>query len=222
MDALKLPRGTHSITLPAGSELVVDRIYIRQDAPSFESVTFIVKDHPDIDVIGQRFWVKLPDANTIDGTHTSSGNPIGFGASAYRTLAKAKVDPTIIEKAKRRKEAKAEVDSIREQLVIELQISQWDNNLKHIRSHMDGMINSCYMRYKNHNWIACMLSSDSFKDRHLSYLTSERYWVCSKSKKQNDGSIVRDFFIESFFEKKDGGFQVTSKDGKLISVTPIP
>lgn len=48
-------------TLPAGTELTVRRIYIRQGQAGFDSVTFSV-------LIGKRqhrFWVKLEDANSI-------------------------------------------------------------------------------------------------------------------------------------------------------------
>ena len=53
-------------SLPAGTVLVVDRIYIRQGAADFDSITFRVKkgEHPDKKIWG-RFWVKLGDANRI-------------------------------------------------------------------------------------------------------------------------------------------------------------
>lgn len=65
------------VTLPAGTKLKVQRIYIRQGQKSFDSVTFSVTGLPaDIaereprmgkkkpSALG-RFWVKLDDANKI-------------------------------------------------------------------------------------------------------------------------------------------------------------
>ena len=54
------------VSLPSGTVLVVDRIYIRQGAADFDSISFRLKkgDHPDKKVWG-RFWVKLGDANRI-------------------------------------------------------------------------------------------------------------------------------------------------------------
>lgn len=72
--------GTREITLPAKTELVVDRIYIRKGAPSYDSITFYIEGCPD-EAFSQgkkkssggfggkgraRFWVKLKDANKID------------------------------------------------------------------------------------------------------------------------------------------------------------
>jgi hypothetical protein len=49
------------ISLPAGTQLKVERVYIRQGAPEYDSVTFRI--------VGQknaRFWVRLEDANKIE------------------------------------------------------------------------------------------------------------------------------------------------------------
>jgi hypothetical protein len=50
--------------LPVGTILTVRRIYIRQGAKSYDSVTFSIHSCPD--KIKGRFWVKLYDANTIE------------------------------------------------------------------------------------------------------------------------------------------------------------
>lgn len=49
------------VTLAAGTQLVVDRIYIRAGSASFNSVTFRAK----IDKKSIRFWAKLKDVNKI-------------------------------------------------------------------------------------------------------------------------------------------------------------
>ena len=57
-------------TLPAGIVLSVDRIYIKKPSPEYNSMTFrILKKciHNPPHFAGQRFWVKLDDANNIEG-----------------------------------------------------------------------------------------------------------------------------------------------------------
>jgi len=49
-------------TLPAGTELIVRRYYIRLGQSAFDSVTFSVK----VGKKSHRFWVKLADANNIE------------------------------------------------------------------------------------------------------------------------------------------------------------
>lgn len=54
-------RLTWPVTLPSGTELVVDRIYIRAGVEDFNSLTFRTK-------MGKksiRFWAKLADVNKI-------------------------------------------------------------------------------------------------------------------------------------------------------------
>jgi len=51
-----------STTLPAGTELIVDRIYIRKGKSDYSSITFRAK----IGEKSQRFWAKLDDCNRIE------------------------------------------------------------------------------------------------------------------------------------------------------------
>lgn len=51
-------------TIPAGTVLSVDRIYIRQGAKDFDSITFRIKKEGS--KAGCRFWVPLDQANTIE------------------------------------------------------------------------------------------------------------------------------------------------------------
>lgn len=58
----------HDITLPAGTSLTIDRIYIRKGASAFDSVTFNLINHPGKSKKGfgrVRFWAKLDDVNRI-------------------------------------------------------------------------------------------------------------------------------------------------------------
>lgn len=57
------------VTLPQGTTLVVDRVYIRRgkDMDKFDSITFKVeKGCPDKRFDKCRFWVKLREANKIE------------------------------------------------------------------------------------------------------------------------------------------------------------
>jgi hypothetical protein len=66
-----------TITLPKGTVLAVDRIYIRKGASDFSSITFFAKGLGETEVKNrwsgrttkwkaQRFWAKLSDCNQID------------------------------------------------------------------------------------------------------------------------------------------------------------
>jgi len=53
-------------TFPKGTELKVDRIYIRQGAQAYSSITFRTVSHPiDNKFAKKRFWAKLHDVNKI-------------------------------------------------------------------------------------------------------------------------------------------------------------
>jgi hypothetical protein len=65
-------RSCHPLTLPAGTLLTIDRIYIRKGQESFDSVTFWLKAKlVPITINGRplkksvRFWAKLDDVNMI-------------------------------------------------------------------------------------------------------------------------------------------------------------
>ena len=66
-----------SVTLPRGSVLIVDRIYIRQNNEEFDSISFMLKSMPNATKIAKnmpgksaktlgRFWAKLDDCNGIN------------------------------------------------------------------------------------------------------------------------------------------------------------
>lgn len=52
-------------TIPRGSCLIVDRIYIRGRNRNYDSITFRMDGSPDKRITKGRFWVKLKDANKI-------------------------------------------------------------------------------------------------------------------------------------------------------------
>jgi hypothetical protein len=56
---------SHTVTLPVGTVLKIDRVYIRKGASDYSSLSFFIKKHNDKDFVGKRFWAKLSDVNTI-------------------------------------------------------------------------------------------------------------------------------------------------------------
>jgi hypothetical protein len=57
------------VTLPAGTEITLDRLYIRKGISDYSSATFNLNatNHPALDVKGRkRFWAKLQDVNRIE------------------------------------------------------------------------------------------------------------------------------------------------------------
>jgi hypothetical protein len=54
------------VRIPRGTELVVNRIYIRKRANDFDSYTFVIpNDKPEGFGRQQRFWVKLEEVNKM-------------------------------------------------------------------------------------------------------------------------------------------------------------
>ncbi len=64
--------GPSPVTLPKGTILQVDRIYIRKGSSDYSSITFYAKELPSVvkTAFGKpncaRFWAKLSDCNTIE------------------------------------------------------------------------------------------------------------------------------------------------------------
>lgn len=54
------------VTFPKGTRLKVARIYVRQGAEDFDSITFTINQHPTDKKLKARFWCKLNDANKIE------------------------------------------------------------------------------------------------------------------------------------------------------------
>ena len=75
-EAAKIGKPSIQVTLPKGTELIVDRIYIRKGASDYSSITFRTNSLGSFDVPNSsyrktktkkslRFWVKLQECNTI-------------------------------------------------------------------------------------------------------------------------------------------------------------
>lgn len=58
---------TAEVTIPVGSVLAIDRIFIRKGMNDYSSLTFFLKAHPDkVFKKKPRFWAKLVDCNKIE------------------------------------------------------------------------------------------------------------------------------------------------------------
>jgi hypothetical protein len=79
--ASEIKKSSLTVTLPAGTILAIDRIYIRKGASDFSSITFYAKELGEVTMPGskwswenkkpikrkaQRFWAKLTDCNNIE------------------------------------------------------------------------------------------------------------------------------------------------------------
>ncbi len=70
------------VTLPKGTVMKVIRVYIRQDFQEFDSVTFRIWECPsNPDLIKERFWVKLEDANCLDAKWEARSVPVRVGGT---------------------------------------------------------------------------------------------------------------------------------------------
>ena len=66
---LSTPYKSTKVTLLKGTILKVDRIYIRKRREDFSSLTFYIKESPNVELKGKkrlRFWAKLSDVNNIE------------------------------------------------------------------------------------------------------------------------------------------------------------
>ena len=77
------------VTMPKHTVLIVKRIYIRQGAKDFDSLTFRVFDSPDKKYKKCAFWAKLYDANNIHFTP--------FETAKMKALKKEKAEKQDIE-----------------------------------------------------------------------------------------------------------------------------
>lgn len=59
-------KNSYTCVLPAGTELIVARVYIRNGAEEYSSLTFRIDDCPFKTWRKKRFWAKLRDVNRIE------------------------------------------------------------------------------------------------------------------------------------------------------------
>jgi len=210
-------------TLPAGTELVFDRVYIRQDKDEFASVTFVIKEHPTRDdMVGERFWVKLDDANRLEIELTGSDNPVGgFAKATYQALLQARRSP---EAAKRQEDASASRKALAaaRDYARELcsAMSSLNRSSFEVQLHVEGIINAVLadephvsttraqdVRWKMTNPPRTKASMESWH---------------SRSTVNKDGSVTRDLRFVWRTKKKYAGFRLTMSGTEVTSCVLLP
>ena len=88
--------GWKTITMPAGTVLQIDRIYLRKGSEDFDSLTFLLVDSPDEKLkpwkrikpgakaalnAALRFWAKLPDVQGVPISWLTEPAAFGFCAA---------------------------------------------------------------------------------------------------------------------------------------------
>lgn len=203
------------VRLPQGTELVVDRIYIRQTASDYASVTFIIKDCPIFDWIGERFWAKLEDVNRMDATPTSTGNPVGGVVKLrYKTDAKAKTDPSIQKKRDAKKLSDAELAVARQacsDFVVAAKAGadarHVDQIIQRINSDLGSQHYSYYVRPRMESGYGAR--------------KSDVVWACESTKlDESTGNKTRRMRF-AYYGKKYAGFDVVTNGTTFVSITPI-
>ena len=210
--------------LPAGTELVFDRIYIRQDKDEFASVTFIVKDHPTRDdLVGERFWVKLDDANRLELDWTDSDNPVGgFPKTKYQALMRERRAPAEQEKRFAANAAKVELAAARA-YVRELcdQSSHLNRSSFEVQQHVDGIIRDVLQAHWPSQAAGARQSHLRPSDVrfrmtcHIQRKGDPERWH-SRSTNNPDGTVTRDLRF-TYDGKKFGGFRLTMRGSDVIS-----
>lgn len=211
-----------TVTFAVGTELVFDRIYIRQGKgmDDFASVTFIIKEHADEKLVGERFWVKLDQANKLDISPTTSDNPVGgFAKQRYKSKIKDRNDPTgaakKVAKATQAKASKEELEAVREACRRECA----DPKSKHAQ-HVQDIIIAVAKHGKNKTPRPAFYSWTHIRECMTapSYNGIPTVW-CSTTgtEKCADGTKVRN--MSFWFDNRHwGGFQVHVKDGAVTDV----
>lgn len=217
------------VTIPAGAELVFDRIYVRQNNDEFASVTFIIKDHPDDSLVGERFWAKLEDVNDIDALLMSTDNPVGGLAKAqYRALLAAQKNPEVAQKAAKAKASRDDLEAVRTEVRETVRMSAHllrpnplTRFIRNIVLRVSSQDRGDIHRSANESYVIdCMVSEPCrFRPEH---------WQVAATRSNPDGSTERDM---QFVWKKNrfdpatarfGGFTVTTRDGRVVAMAMLP
>jgi hypothetical protein len=208
------------VTFPAGCQIVFDRIYIRQDSGDYTSVTFIIKEHPIFNYIGERFWVKLPDANKIEATHISENNPVGgFAKARYKAEAKSKVDPAFKQAAEDRKTAKEALEAARRACSEEVA----SNNAGPIAAHVDAIIREVV----NHSASVRNYYANDARGVRNMMISGEMYrrnrsgnvWTIDSTKNDVAAGLTTRNIRFCLDGRKFGGFTVISRGTEIMGIS---
>ena len=222
-----------SLLIPKNTELVFDRIYVRQGADDFASCTFIIKEHPSDDFVGERFWAKLEDVNNIECDTTTTDNPIGgFAKAGYKYALKAKKDPSLLTKSTKSKLSKEELESARTE--IEMLCSktspftmQKPALFNHIGTIVNSVIDNLHKIHTAHSGNSSYkfnrTGHEQFVRHAMNYddwrHSKNKNWICVATRKNKDGSTSRDFSFMYSDSTRYDGFTVLSHGCKVIDIS---
>lgn len=214
------------VIMPKGTELVTDRIYIRQDKDDFASVTFMIKTHSNERFIGERFWAKLEEVNEILATPTSTGNPVGgFAKAKYKAAVKEKNDPSFTKKREERKRQKSELDNARMAIVNAVSEFKFQDHVTKILDQAIAYIKIDHAKYSAPLAFNEATERQSVKNGMVWGLrkVGDR-WACRATRKTEAGT-ERDFTLSmSNFGSKErpiAGFTVLSHGPDVVSVKEL-
>lgn len=233
-DGMRPLKKSTDVTFPKGAELVVDRVYIRQKDYDYASVTFIVKNHPNFDFVGGRFWAKLDQVNEVVCTPTSTNNPVGgFAKKSYRKPKKTKKE---IEKAEQAKVSQEAILNSANAIAKACAGTAFTSHVDTVAQEAERLFNnvaasSQYVQNLHNWWTAWPGITVGSKQEHVKKMTLECWhkgqspWKTSGSKKNPDGTVTRRFSYSYYFGdvqiKPIPGFYVTTDGTKVINIKPV-
>jgi hypothetical protein len=215
------------ITLPASTKLVFDRVYVRQGAEDYASLTFVVKAYPSEALVGERFWAKLDDANTMDIERTTSGNPVGpFAKGTYRRALQESKDPELAQKnAKKRagaEAAKKALSAAREYV----QVLVFNASKGPVNMHLENIVTEALRELKTRHpgWVGFNKTREGIMwdmSRKPYRKKDPHSWACVKTTVTDDDNVVRELRYvvcpSSPDPKKLGGFRLTMRGTQVLS-----
>lgn len=218
------------VTLPAGTELVFDRVYVRQGAEDHASLTYVVKACPLESLVGARFWSKLDDANTMDIERTTSGNPIGpLAKGTYQRMLKESKDPELAQKnAQKRTDLKASKEAL-EIARAHVQALAVAARRGPVNMHLENIVTEALreLKARHSGWTGPHDTRDSIMwSMSLSPARKKdpETWSC-KTTYTDEGDVIRElrYVVEpsSAQPKKLGGFRLTMRGTQVLSCEPL-
>jgi len=179
------------------SELVVDRVYIRQGMNDFDSVTFVVascNDRPKL--VGQRFWAKLADVNLIEAELVARNQPTGIAAQAAFKARLKRADPKEAERLDKQAANKLDLKASND-VIDEMQRSIPYAVVSEVLDRMYGALTR-QPYYRSLNGLSCRPKVSESKSI--------------------DGCRVRRYAFVSWYSLSSVDFaEVTTKDGVVLN-----
>ncbi len=219
------------VTLPVYTELVFDRVYVRQGAEDYASLTLVIKRCSLENVVGERFWVKLDDANMMEFERTTSGNPIGaFARGAYRKMLQESRDPELAKKNAQKKAgtdaAKAALAAARghvENLVAASQTGPVNMHVENLVTEAVRELKALHPKLISGSW--CTREGVLYDMSHPPTRKNDpQKWACTTSRAA-DGDVTRElrYVVDPFSRspKRLGGFRLTMRGAEVLSCEPL-